>query len=198
MLLLIILPSLWTSGQLPIPSHARLSNFRQKKIPVADTVLLDTISIVPKTLALNGIPDSDYHFDFVKAILYWHKKPPVDSVLITYRVFPFKLNPVAQHLNYDSISKIPFIIPLTFTGNNPGALSKGMLSKGALSKGALSKGMLSKGALSKGALSKGMLSKGALSKGALSKGMLSKGALSKGALSKGMLSKGALSKGALS
>ena len=64
---------------------------------------LDTISIVPRTLSIAGIPDSAYHLDFVTAILRWKQKPAVDSVLLTYRVFPFKLNPVAQHLNYDSV-----------------------------------------------------------------------------------------------
>src|SRR6266404_6717375 len=124
--------SLWTSGQLPVQiNQNKLSNLRQKKLPVADTMVLDTISIVPKTLSVAGIPDSDYHFDFVKAILYWNKKPSVDTVLVSYRVFPFKLNPVAQHLNYDSISKIPFIIPLSFN-NNQFNSSKGMFDFGNL------------------------------------------------------------------
>ena len=75
---------------------------------------LDTISIVPRTLSIAGVPDSEYHLDFIKAILYWKQKPSADSVLLTYRVFPFKLNPVAQHLNYDSVSKIPFRDPTKF------------------------------------------------------------------------------------
>jgi hypothetical protein len=132
LLLFIFLPSLWASGQLPVQNNqGKLSNLRQKKLPVADTMLLDTISIVPKTLSIAGIPDSDYHFDFIKALLYWDKKPSVDSVLIRYRVFPFKLNPVAQHLKYDSISKIPFIIPLGFN-NNQFNSSKGMFDFGNL------------------------------------------------------------------
>ena len=131
LLLLILLPSLWTSGQFPIPNN-KLSNLRQKKLPVAETMMLDTTSIVPRTLTIANIPDSDYHLDFVKGVLYWNKKPQVDSVLIMYRVFPFKLNPVAQHLNYDSISKIPFIIPLSFNYANPYGSSKGMFDFGNL------------------------------------------------------------------
>jgi hypothetical protein len=123
--------SLWSSGQLPFQNQNKLSNLRQKKLPVADTLILDTISIVPKTLSVAGVSDSDYHFDFIKAILYWNKKPSSDSVLITYRVFPFKLNPVAQHLNYDSISKIPFIIPFSFNDNQKTS-SKGMFDFGKL------------------------------------------------------------------
>jgi hypothetical protein len=127
------LPSLWISGQLPLHSNeSKLSNLRQKKLPVADTMVLDTTSIIPKTFLVAGVSDTDYRLDFVKAILYWNKKPLADSVFISYRVFPFKLNPVAQHLNYDSISKIPFIIPLTFNNNNPYGNSKGMFDFGNL------------------------------------------------------------------
>ena len=88
---------------------------------VADTMQLDTVSIIPKSLSIPGIPENDYHFDFIKANLYWNKRPPIDSIVITYRVFPYKLNPVAQHLNYDSILKIPFVIPFTFNNNQYGS-----------------------------------------------------------------------------
>jgi len=93
---------------------------------------LDTISIVPRTLSISGIPDSEYHLDFINALLYWKQKPALDSVSLTYRVFPFKLNPVAQHLNYDSVSKIPFVIPLSSSTNRYGS-SKGMFDFGNLS-----------------------------------------------------------------
>ncbi len=131
-LLLMLLPSLWTSGQFPFQNENKLSNLRQKKLPIADTMHLDTISIVPRTFFIEGIPDSNYHLDFINAVLYWNRKPSADSVLISYRVFPFRLNPVAQHLNYDSISKIPFVIPLSFN-NNPYGSSKGMFDFGNLS-----------------------------------------------------------------
>lgn len=133
LLLLILLPSLWSSAQLPSQNENTLSNLRIKKMAVADTMLLDTVSIVPKTFSIAGIPDSEYHLDFITAVLSWNKKPATDSVLITYRVFPFKLNPVAQHLSYDSISKIPFVIPLTFNNNNNQFSSaKGMFDFGNL------------------------------------------------------------------
>lgn len=131
LLILMFLPCAWSRGQLPVPNEFH-SNFRLRKLPVADTMRLDTISIVPRTLSIDGIPDSTYHLDFIKATLYWKQKPALDSISLTYRVFPFKLNPVAQHLSYDSISKIPFIIPLSFAGNEYGS-SKGMFDFGNLS-----------------------------------------------------------------
>jgi hypothetical protein len=122
---------LCSKAQLPVQNQLH-SNLRQRKLPVADSMRLDTISIVPKSLMIAGVPDSTFHLDFVKAVLYWKQKPGADSVTLTYRVFPFRLNPVAQHLSYDSISKIPFVIPLSFATNEYGS-SKGMFDFGSLS-----------------------------------------------------------------
>jgi hypothetical protein len=127
------MPSLWINGQLPVQAYEkRLSNLRQRTLAISDTMVLDTISIIPKTLFISGISDTLYHFDFVKAVLYWKQKPPLDSIKISYRVFPFKLNPVAQHLNYDSISKIPFLMPITFQNDYQYGNSKGIFDFGNL------------------------------------------------------------------
>ncbi len=133
LLVLMFLPSLWTRGQFPLSNENKLSNLRIRRLLVSDTMLLDTISIVPRTIRINNISDTDFHLDFVKSLLTWYHKPAVDSITISYRVFPFKLNPVAQHLNYDSISKIPFIIPIGSNNINPYATSKGMFDFGNLS-----------------------------------------------------------------
>ena len=93
---------------------------------------LDTISIVPRTLVIANIPDSDYHLDFIRATLRWINKPKTDTVRVSYRVFPFKLNPVAQHLNYDSISKVPFVIPLNTSNGSQYGSGKGMFDFGNL------------------------------------------------------------------
>ncbi|HYV53519.1 MAG TPA: hypothetical protein VE933_02920, partial [Chitinophagaceae bacterium] len=132
LLFVLFLLSIWTKGQMPSQNGSTGSNFRQRKLAVTDTIRLDTVSIVPRTLSIAGVPDSEYHLDFIKAILTWRQKPSADSVLLIYRVFPFKLNPVAQHLNYDSVSKIPFVIPLSSATNQYGS-SKGMFDFGNLS-----------------------------------------------------------------
>jgi hypothetical protein len=75
---------------MPSQQGSMSSNFRQRKLAVADTMRLDTVSIIPRTLSIAGVPDSEYHFDFIKAILTWRQKPSADSVLLIYRVFPFK------------------------------------------------------------------------------------------------------------
>ena len=113
LLIPILLPSLWSNGQLPIPTN-RLSNLRQKRIVISDTIRLDSLSIVPNSLTIAGESNTEYKLDFVNAIVTWNHKPAMDSVLVSYRVFPNKLNAVTQHYNYDSISKIPYLIPFTF------------------------------------------------------------------------------------
>ena len=81
-----------------------LSNLRKKFIVVkSDTLQLDTLSIIPNSLIIPGFPDSTYQIDYVNARLVWVSKPPVDSIIVRYRVFSEKLNAVVQRMQYDSV-----------------------------------------------------------------------------------------------
>lgn len=112
--LLLTLLTLWSSAQIPVPGKIT-SNLRQKVFKVnADSLRIDTISIVPNTFSVNNIDTGDYHIDFVKAILHWKKKPSTDSVTITYRVFPFQLNAAVQRMRYDSVMNNFYIKPYEF------------------------------------------------------------------------------------
>jgi hypothetical protein len=119
--------SLWSSAQLPVfPT----SNFRQKVLKTTDTLRVDTTSIIPNTLSIENVPPVDYKIDVVNAIIYWVKKPAQDSIKITYRVFPFKLNPVAQRMSYDSVMNNFYVRPFEF---NPNEVSqKGIFDFGEL------------------------------------------------------------------
>ncbi len=130
----ILLLTARASGQAPpSPSHNG-SNLRIRKVPALDTVKLDTLSIVPRSLIIHEVPDSDYHLDFINGILTWYHKPAADSVMVTYRVFPVRFNAVAQHLNYDSISKVPFVIPVSPANSQyVYGSSRGMFDFGTLS-----------------------------------------------------------------
>jgi hypothetical protein len=109
-----VLISLWGSAQIPVSPNAG-SNFRQKVYKVsADSLQIDTISIIPKTFKVDDIDISAYRLDFINAVLYWNKKPETDSVTISYRVFPYKLNPVTQRMQYDSIANNFAVTPYEF------------------------------------------------------------------------------------
>ncbi len=131
LILCVVLVSLWSSAQLPVLNTA--SNLRQKKfkITTADSLKIDTLSIIPNTLFITSVPSSDYRLDFVKAVLHWIKKPFADSVLITYRVFPYQLNFVAQHLPLDSVLKNFYVIPYQFN-NGLTEEQKGIFNFGTL------------------------------------------------------------------
>lgn len=82
-----------------------ISNLRKKIIATGGIQKLDTVSIAPGTFSALSIPASYYQLDEVNATIQWITKPAADSVMITYRVFPVKLNAVQQRYNYDSVRK---------------------------------------------------------------------------------------------
>ena len=115
-ILLLTLVSLGSSAQFPL-GNTPSGNLRQKTFKTnTDSLRIDTVSIIPNTFSIAYVAASDYRLDFVKAMLYWKKKPTADSVIITYRVFPYKLNPVAQRMSYDSVVNNFFVKP--FENNN--------------------------------------------------------------------------------
>lgn len=104
-----------TTGKAQQPAPAKpLSNLRVKQFSnFKDSIALDTLSIIPNSFAIINIADSTYRIDFIRSILYWKIKPPTDTVLLTYRVFPFKLNEVVKRVDFDSVVKYTVFKPYT-------------------------------------------------------------------------------------
>lgn len=128
-ILLLTLISLWSSAQVPVISS---SNLRQKVLKVeADSLLIDTISIVPNSFSVSNVSAKDYKLDIVKAILYWINKPSMETVTVSYRVFPFRLDPVAQRMVYDSVVNNFYIKPYEFNKGLTNA-QKGIFDFGTL------------------------------------------------------------------
>lgn len=123
-LLLIFLLTIQLSQAQKIMSP--VSNLRSKKIRIYNTVSgFDSLSIVPQTFSIKNIYPSQYILDEINARLTWIQKPVTDSVEISYRVFPGRLNAPSRHFNYDSIrnnfiSERPYIFKNT--GKNANAL----------------------------------------------------------------------------
>ncbi len=81
-----------------------LSNLRKKKFPTAlNPLRIDSSSIIPNTVYVDGINANTYSVDYVNSIIVWKEKPLPDSVVIIYRVFPYKFNSTVRHYNYDSV-----------------------------------------------------------------------------------------------
>ncbi len=84
--------------------HHHGSNIRRKLLKVdTDTLLLDSMSIVPNSVLIENVPVADYVINEVNSTLIWLKKPSEDFVIVQYRVFPFKLNAINRRYNYDSV-----------------------------------------------------------------------------------------------
>jgi hypothetical protein len=125
-----ILVLLAYTGKAQNPVTTPVSNLRMKRVAVTgDSILLDTLSIIPKTFSVNEVDTAAYRLDFINAVLYWKAKPITDTVSIIYRVFPAKLNAVVQRNNFDSILKQLYIRPFEFnTGEE--TTSKGLFDFG--------------------------------------------------------------------
>ncbi|HEU5167775.1 MAG TPA: hypothetical protein VFU29_19650, partial [Chitinophagaceae bacterium] len=121
-----------TFAQIPAQDHKPLSNLRKKRIPVvADTIRIDTLSVIPHTFFIESFSDSAYSFDHVNALLKWKTMPSTDSVMIVYRVFPYKLNSVVQRMNFDSVSYKFYAKPFEF-GLNEQQIARGLFDFGNL------------------------------------------------------------------
>ena len=93
------------------------SNIRRKSIPVqAEPLQMDSLSIVPGSLVIPGVPESGYRLDFVNAVIRWVKLPPFDSVNIVYRVFPYRLNETTQYMRFDTVMGKFAITPIGMRG----------------------------------------------------------------------------------
>ena len=66
-------------------------------------LLLDSLSIIPSSLMIPGVSSDAYKLDWVNGKLQWIQLPPFDSVSITYRVFPSRLNTVYRRMNYEDV-----------------------------------------------------------------------------------------------
>lgn len=93
-----------------------LSNLKSKKIAVKfPSQKLDSLSIAPGTFRIENFPGSSYEIDEVNATIKWKTKPSADSIEVSYRTFPFKLNAIARRYNYDEIrfrfgKENPFVV----------------------------------------------------------------------------------------
>ncbi len=105
-----------TAFSQPATGPGLLSNLRTRLISTqSDHLSLDTLSIVPNTVTIAELDSSYYSIDYINAILYWKKTPPIAVVRIQYRVFAQKLSEPANYIAYDSVMNYsigrPYVSP---------------------------------------------------------------------------------------
>ena len=108
------------------------SNLKRKKIAASGIVKLDSLSIVPQSLQILGYDSSFYSIDVVDAILSWKKALPVDSVQVSYRTFPFRLNAETFRFNYDSIKRSTVFTPYVIEKVDKRSTSNGVFDFGGI------------------------------------------------------------------
>lgn len=95
------------------------SSLRHKRIlPNQQLVILDTLSIIPNSEFISGVEPGQYRLDYATATIFFSSFHS-DSIDITYRVFPFRINQTVQRYNFDSI-RYNFSVdkPFTFKSNS--------------------------------------------------------------------------------
>ncbi len=90
--------------------YTNFSNLRYKNISAnADTILLDSLSIVPGSISLfnaeKTFDSSYYSIDYAKSVLVWNRKPLSDDMEIRYRVFPFNMRQSLAHKDFNEKKK---------------------------------------------------------------------------------------------
>jgi hypothetical protein len=94
------------------------SNIKRRKIAASGAVQLDSLSVVPNSVFINGFDASYFELDPVRSILTWKKITGADSVNIIYRTFPFRFDAETYRYNFDSIRNSTVVSPYVIQGNN--------------------------------------------------------------------------------
>jgi len=124
-----------------------LSNFIRKDISaVNDTVIVDTLSIVPESLeiSVNGvrISKADYEINYAKAIVVFKKdifeKIKNNNCEFSYRVFPYNFSKSYFHKSYNSNNeniKRRYIVDKEAKENSSDSRFAGLKKSGSISRG---------------------------------------------------------------
>jgi hypothetical protein len=79
---------------------ADASNNRTGKFAVVrDSLQLDSLSIIPLSIHVEGVDTAAFFIDYANNVLRWKQRPIVDSVRIDYKVFPINFSKRYYHKN---------------------------------------------------------------------------------------------------
>jgi hypothetical protein len=72
------------------------SNLISKRLAIADTIILDSLTIEPNSIHINMVKDASFIYSYKLKALTWITKPQLDSIDITYRLLNLDLQKVQQ------------------------------------------------------------------------------------------------------
>ena len=79
---------------------ADASNNRTGKFAVVrDSLQLDSLSIIPLSIRVEGVDTAAFSIDYANSVLRWKQRPTMDSVRIDYKVFPINFSKRYYHKN---------------------------------------------------------------------------------------------------
>ena len=86
-------------------------------LPDSDTIQLDTLSIIPNSLEIREVVSRELlnpsTFQVHGRLLFWNKRPE-QTVIITYRVFPFDFKQPVQRLDTANIKNEEGLLALDY------------------------------------------------------------------------------------
>ncbi len=81
-------------------------------ILIPSTVVVDSVMILPGSVRVTPPLDTAvYSIDYGSARWRWHRRPPVDSVRITYVPIPISARPVRRYTLFDILDTLPSRVP---------------------------------------------------------------------------------------
>lgn len=85
-------------------SQESLSNLVVKKIPVLDSVQIDSLSIIPGSLRIK-LDSSEYKINYFKGLIHF-KRTNKDSIFVRYRTFPVNFTSMIQKRSLKKLNQI--------------------------------------------------------------------------------------------
>jgi hypothetical protein len=112
--------------QVSLAQQNPLSNLHTKYISTKKKIVkLDSLSLVPGSVNIYNVPPSAYTVDEVNGTIQFLSTTLPDSVKVSYRQFPYKLNAVVRHFTYDSVRNNPMVekpFVISFTNKEASSL----------------------------------------------------------------------------
>ncbi len=105
------------SGRPAADPGALRSNLHKKFIRVSSLpVVIDSLSLVPNSFQVSGISADAYQIDYSRSTINWVRRPNLDSVLVTYRRFPFPIGKVTQRMDFGPVMDKFVVAPSLYNG----------------------------------------------------------------------------------